>query len=252
MVFNAHGLMRSRFTNDVATNPVAFFDDLKMGSRLRTCNILLILDCSYPARILSHEAIGRYKLETLPLRIYSYDQGCHSSGRAEPLSECMQRLLKRSPDGFSTSDLFRELYPWQSAYKVARGPRHLDSDDSDLYYGKIWLRPQRSQPRAQTSRHRVFMNVTFELDGYPDDGVTVEIARALRHLPHVDQIRLEKIYETRATLVTLIRVVNLVVWMQRWCRKTRERLHEEDEQRAYLEDKESRLRRRREGAEQRL
>ena len=192
-----------------------------MCLRPNTCDQLLILDCTYAGKAFSHEAIGKRKFELLAS--CAHDQLCPARGFATQLSECMQRLLKSSPDGFSTSELYRELYHYKSANKVARarfgsGPLHFDESARD--YGKIWLRPQRLQPKAQTLRNRVFMNVTFALDGYPDSGVTNEIARALRYVPHINQTKFEKLFDPRATLT---RVVKSVIWIQRLSRKMREK-----------------------------
>ena len=184
-----------------------------MCLRPSTCDQLLILDCSFAGKAFSHEVMGRRKFELLAS--CAHDQLFKARGFTKELSESMHHLLKSSPDGFSTSELYRELY-----HRTPYGSRPLHFDQSARGYGKIWLHPQRLQPKAQTLRNRVFMNVTFALDEYPDGGATNEIARALRTLPHVSQIRFEKIYDPRATLT---RVVRLVVWMQRWCRKTRKR-----------------------------
>lgn len=192
-----------------------------MGSHL--CDQLLILDCAYARKAFSHKAIGRRNFEVLASR--ANDQRRQSYSFTTQLSDSMHRLLKCSPNGFSTYELYRELDHRKSADKLAGSPygwRPLHFVLSAPDYGSIWLRPHKLEPKAQTLRNRVFMNVTFALDGYPDGGATNEIARALGNIPHVNQIRFEKIYDPRATLA---RVVKLVIWMQRWCRKTRKRLH---------------------------
>ena len=191
-----------------------------MCLRPNTCDQLLILDCSFAGRAFSHEAIGRRKFELLAS--CAHDQLCPKHGFTRQLSECMQRLLKSNSDGFSTSELYRELYHTKSANKVAKAPygsRPVHFDESARDYGKIWLRPQRLQPKAQTLRNRMFMNVTFALDRHPDRVVTSEIARALRYLPHINQTRFEKLFDPTGTLT---RVVNSVIWMQRLAKKTRE------------------------------
>ena len=221
MVLNAHGSMRSEFTNDVAGDPTAFFESLKMGSRVYTCDQLLILDCAYAGKAFPHQALGRRKFEILASTApYQRHQSYEFT---KQLSECMQRLLKSNAEGFSTSELNSELAHRKSVDKVAgalyeSGPLHFVETAHD--FGRIWLRPQRLQTKTQTLKSRVFMNVTFALDEYPDDEATNEIARALRHLPHVNQFRLEKIYDPKATLTS---VVKLVMWMKRWCKKGRTR-----------------------------
>ena len=191
-----------------------------MCLRPNTCDQLLILDCANAGKAFSHEAVGRRKFELLAS--CAHDQFCRSNNFTQQLSECMQRLLKSSSDGFSTSELYRELYHGKSADKVPGAPyesKPMHFDESARDYGKIWLRPQRLQPKAQTLRDRMFMNVTFALNTNPDSGVTNEIARALRYLPHISQTRFEGLFDPRATLT---RVVISVIWIQRLCKKMRE------------------------------
>ena len=209
--------MRSEFENDGISDSTAFFKNKEMLLRSKTCDQLLILDSAYPRKAFSHEATGRRKSEFLASG--ADDQFCQFRSFTKQLSECMQRLLRSSSDGFSTSELYRELYHTKSANKLAGAPygsRPLHFDESTRDYGKIWLRPLRLQPKAQTSRDRIFMNVTFALDAYPDSGVTKEIARALRHLPHINQTRFEKLFDPRATLT---RVFKTVIWIQRLSRR---------------------------------
>ena len=186
-----------------------------------TCDQLFILDCNYAGKAFSHEAMGRRKFELLAS--CAHDQPCSlTNSFTKQLSECMQRLLKSSPHGYSTSELYRELYHRQSTDKIAGGPfgsRPLHFDESAHDYGKIWLRPQTLQPKARTLGNRMFMNVTFALDVYPDRGVMNEIARAFRYLPHINQTRLEKFYDPRAEL---IRVVKSVIWIQRLSKRRRQ------------------------------
>ena len=221
IVLNTHASMPSKYVNDGSSDPPAVFE---MRLPPNTCDQLLILDCAYAGKSFSHEAMGRRKLELLAA--CSHDQSCQRCQRhgfTKQLSECMQRLLKRSPNGFSTSEMYRALYHRKNADDVAGAPygsRPLHFDESARDYGKIWLRPQRLQPKAQTpSRNRMFMNVTFALDEYPSSAVTKEIARALRYLPHIYQTRFEKLFDPSATLT---RVVKSVIWIQRLFRKRRE------------------------------
>ena len=217
MVLNAHTSMRSRFEGDGISDPTAFFENIEMCLRPNRCDQLLILDCPYAGKAFSHEAIGRRKFELLAS--CPEDEVCQFRGLTKQLSECMQRLLESSSDGFSTSELYRELYHTKSASGLAGAPygsRPLHFDQSARDYGKIWLRPLRLQLKAQTLRDRIFMNVTFALDGYPDDASTNEIARALRYLPNINQTRFERFFHPRATLT---RIVKTVIWIQRLLRK---------------------------------
>ncbi len=216
--------MRSKFQNDRISDPIVFFEKIKMCLRMSSCDQLFILDCNYAGKALWHEAMGRRKFKLLAS--CSHDQPCSLTNNfTKQLSECMQRLLKSSPHGYPTSELYRELYHRQSTDKIAWGPfgsfgsRPLHSDESAHEYGKIWLRPQKLQPNARTLGNRMFMNVTFALDVYPDRGVMNEIARAFRYLPHINQTRLEKCYDPRAEL---IRVVKSVIWIQRLSKRRRQ------------------------------
>ena len=221
MVLNAHASMRSKFSNDGTGDPTVFFENIEMCLRPNACDQLVILDCSYAGKAFSHEAIGRRKFELLASCAHDERAQIHASFTKQ-LSECMQRLLKSNPDGFSTSELYRELYHTYAG-KVAGalyGTRPLHFDESARDYGKIWLRPQRLQQKAQTLRDRVFMNVSFALNEYPDRrAATNEIARALRYLPHIQQTRFEKLFDP---ISTLTRVVKSVIWIQRLSKRMKE------------------------------
>ena len=220
MVLNAHASMRSKFENDGTSDPTAFFENIEMCLRPNTCDQLLILDCAFAGKAFSHQAIGRRKFELLAS--CAHDQFCQGNTFTKQLLECLQGLLKSSPDGFSTSELYRELYHRGSADNVAGAPhgsRPLLFDESARDYGRIWLRPQRLQPEAQTLRNRMFMNVTFALNADPDRAVTNDIARALRYLPHIDQTRFERLFDPKSRLTD---VVTSVILIQRLSRRLRE------------------------------
>ena len=145
--------MRSIFRDDGTSDPTGFFENLEMCLRPNTCDQLLILDCGYAGKAFSHEAMGKRKFEILAS--CAHDDICPPHGFTTQLSECMQRLLKSSPDGFSISELYRELWHYRSANKCGSRPLHFDESARD--YGEIWLRPQRLQPKAATLRNRIFM-----------------------------------------------------------------------------------------------
>ena len=212
--------MRSKFQNDGAGDPTAFFENIEIYLRPNTYDQLLILDCTFARKAFSHNAIGRRKFELLIS--CAHDQRYKLDNFTKQLSKCMQELLKKSPDSFSTSELYRKLYHREGTDEVAGAPyrpkpQHFDESARD--YGKIWLRPQRLQPKAQTLRSRMFLNVTFALNTEPDRVVTNDIARALRYLPHIDLTRFEKLFDP---ISRLRGVVASVTWIQRLARKMRE------------------------------
>ena len=107
----------------------------------------------------------------------------------------MRKLIQTHPKGFSTSQLYRELY---HHIKIDKKPWLFDSARKD--HGKIWLRPQKS-----THLHGVpeklgdtRLNLTLRLQDTPDTHLILnQIALKLQYLPHVDQVKFENLYAPR-------------------------------------------------------
>lgn len=194
-------------------DPTAFFADIQLGLRLASCDQLLILDCAYSAQAFAAEETGRRRFELLTST--SHNGTCLLPGKEGSftgiLINSIKRLLKDYPDGFCTSRLYREIY---HATKPPQS-RPMLFDESCHDYGKIWLRPQKSQMERKPAEERFSLNLTFTIDTRPDLATMNDLAMSLRFLPHVDRIRFEKLYSPRDRLVNF---VQFVIYAQRFLR----------------------------------
>ena len=86
--------------------------------------------------------------------------------------------------------------------------------------GRIWLRPQvqSHQPSKGLEEGR-FLKLTFRLNESPDLAVMNEIALNLQFLPHVDQVRFEKLYAPKEQITDFMRLVLLASKLKPLLRK---------------------------------
>ena len=185
-------------------DPSTFFDDLQTCLRLPQCDQLMIIDCCYAAKAFSPEHIGRQKFELLT-SVAANAKCVAPKSRGSftaTLNKTLEHLLKANPTGFSVSDLYRELYHRSSNTKP------LLFDQSRHHYGQIWLRPQvpeeLQKPESDVTYH---LNITLKLGKEPEAAVMNELASHLQYLPHIDEVRYEKLYAPREQLANFINSV---------------------------------------------
>ena len=117
------------------------------------------------------------------------------------LNQCLFTLLKSNPHGFSTSELFNELYHGSSAVK----PHHFERSQSRHNYGKIMLRQRHLASRPVTEAKEAYsLNLTLQLNAEPQPFTIHELAGSLSFLPHVNQVRLESLYAPRDKLISTV------------------------------------------------
>ena len=203
----------SKYSNkDGNVDPTAFFSDIRTCLRLPNCDQLMILDCCFAAKAFAREPIGKQKFELIasaahdllspaPHLPYSF---------TKTLYHCLERLVKESPKGFSTSHLYRELYHTMPIMEPPdpSNPKPLLFDQARHSYGRIWLRPQiiTDKPPKATEEGR-YLKLTFRLNGMPNLAVMNQLALRLQFLPHVDQIRFEDLYAPREQITDFMRMI---------------------------------------------
>lgn len=109
------------------------------------------------------------------------------------LTEVLETLLHDFPSGFSTSQLYRQVYhKWD--YKKTKP---FLFDQSRRNHDKIWLRPQEDPEVSRDQPHglgETRLNLTLRLNKEPGAVIMNQLALTLQYLPHVDEIRIEKLY----------------------------------------------------------
>ncbi|KAL8711529.1 MAG: hypothetical protein Q9225_007103 [Loekoesia sp. 1 TL-2023] len=191
--------LAAKWAADASGDPTLFMNDVLSCCRLPTCDQLLILDCCRAANAFRHEHIGQRKFEMIV-----------SSGWKDPspapqqpnsftksLNQVLKKLLQENKAGFVTSQLYREIY------------HHMESDvkpwlfdQARRDYGRIWLRPQPPDlsKGVESQKGGASLNLTLKLHEKPDSIAMNQLAQSLQYLPHIDQIRIEKLYAPKEQL----------------------------------------------------
>lgn len=172
----------------------------------------MILDCCYAAKAFSREHIGKRKFELMTSAAHDLVSPAphlpHSFTKT--LYDCLKRLVKENPKGFSTSHLYREVYHTLPATEppARSNPKPLLFDQARHSFGKIWLRPQVVTDRPPKAKEEGrYLKLTFRLNENPDLAVMNELAVHLQFLPHVDQIRFEDLSAPKQQITDFMMLV---------------------------------------------
>ena len=207
--------------------PVSILEDIQGILHLPTCDILVILDCSFSAKSFAREPIGRRCVELLA----SAADDARSPAPFLPQSftstlyEALKRLLKEHPSGFSTSRLYREVYHTMPVTQAPQLPNtkplHFDQSGSGL--GKILLCPQvlQSHNAEYGNEGSTYLKLSFRLNQEPNLLVMNELAIHLQYLPCVQQIRFEDLYAPKEQITNFMRVVMQALRLRTLLRKIR-------------------------------
>lgn len=185
-------------------------NDILGCCRLPACDQLLILDCCYAANAFGPEHLGKRKFEMI------VSSGCNNQvpGPHQPgsftksLNEVLVRLLQQNKTGFATSQLYREIY-----HSIPHHVKPWLFDQARRDYGRIWLRPQvsGSSGDAEPERGGAYLNLTLKLNKEPDSIVMNQLALNLQYLPHIEQVRFEKLYAPRNQIENFMQFVQRAV-----------------------------------------
>ena len=173
---------------------------------------LLILDCCYAEKAFTREHEGKSKFE-LFTSVGPADEG-QPPGRAESftatLNTVLLKLLSKHKKGFSTSQLYRELY---HTLPATRERPHL-FDLAKNTQERMWLRPLQTTHLPDTEGD-IFLNVTIRLKVDEDTAEQPEnlnvvmnrLAYKLQYLQDVDQISFKYLSAPKARLRDFRRIV---------------------------------------------
>ena len=189
-------------------DPTAFFPDVLTCLRLPACDQFLILDCCYAAKAFAREHIGKRKFELLTSAAHNARSPAPHSSKSftKTLTDALRSLLKANPQGFCTSDLYREAYHTIPLHSATTKP--LLFDQSRHNFGKIWLMPQvlsdRPPKNSSEDEEARFLKLTFRLNKNPDLAVMNELALNLQYLPYVDEIKFEDLYAPQQQITSFM------------------------------------------------
>ena len=147
------------------------------------------------------------------------------------LNQTLPKLLKENDNGFLTSDLFSELY--HTVPKDSPRPHLFDQSRHD--YGKIRLRPHNFTAVATPERQNLFLNLTLRINVEPEDAIIHELARHLSFLPHVNEVRFEKMYEPMEDFFAFVKKTQIFNTLLRLRDRTRARMKTAAEREGFRE-----------------
>ena len=163
--------------------------------------------------------MGKRKFELLTSAAHNAESPApeYEGSFTRALNKALQKLLKEHDNGFLTSDLYNELY-----HSVPKHlPRPLLFDQSRHDYGKIRIRPQNFTAVVKPETQAYFLNMTLRINVEPEDAIIYELARGLSFLPHVNEVRFEKMYEPMGDFFTSVRktqIANTLLRLRDRCR----------------------------------
>ena len=147
--------------------------------------------------------MGKRKFELLTSAAHNAESPApeYKGSFTKALNKALPQLLKEHDNGFLTSDLFSELY--HSVPKHLPRPHLFDQSRHD--YGKIRIRPQNFTAAVKHEAQAYFLNMTLRINVEPEDVIIYELAKGLSFLPHVNEVRFEKMYEPLGDFFTSVR-----------------------------------------------
>lgn len=152
---------------------------------------LLIVDCCFAALAFSQEKIGRRKFELLcsvaPGELaYGPD---HASSFTKVLCNALENLLETNKQrGFSTSQLYRELY-----HKSTMKKKPFLFDQSSKNFGWISIRPMSLQASENTADN-VAIELRLEMSKLPSVPEMQDLAACMQYLPLVRSLEFQHLH----------------------------------------------------------
>ena len=172
--------------------------------QLPSCDQLLIIDCCYAAKAFTRGYIGGKRKFDL-LTSAAANEQCPAPSRkgsfTKLLNERLRHLVRNCDNGFSTWDLFAELYHTAEGTK----PHYFNHSRHNL--GNIWLRPQVTNTTSSSEGDGTYVHITLRLNEELDPAIMNEIATSLQYVPHVNQITLDHVFAPKRQLDNFMSLV---------------------------------------------
>ncbi|KAL8672340.1 MAG: hypothetical protein Q9168_003193 [Polycauliona sp. 1 TL-2023] len=214
--------LAAKYKPDGSGDPTLFMNDILGCCKLPACDQLLIIDCCSAADAFGPEHVGKRKCEMI------VSSGCggmppgplHPGSFTKSLHQVLRKLLRENKTGFVTSQLYREIYHSKEP-PVEVKPWHFDQARRD--YGRIWLRPMSANvPGRQAQENETanaYLNLTLKLNKEPDSVTMNQLALQLQYLPHVSEVRYEKLYAPKKQIEDFMHSVRLAAKLRPLIRK---------------------------------
>lgn len=187
-----------KFAPDADGDPTIFFHDLLACLRSAVCDQLVILDCCFSSRAFGSDDWGKGKFELLLSCEHECPAPSLPGSFTATLITALSKLIQEHPDGFSTSQLYREIY------HTIRIVKPLHFDQSSQNFEKIWLTSMKTTiPEPAYGQRRYHVHLKAILDHELEDFEMHQLGLRLRYLPFVSQLNMTKLYSPRVQLESL-------------------------------------------------
>jgi hypothetical protein len=170
-------------------------------------DMLLVVDSCFAAGAFTDQPFGGRKCElfcSIAEKDWARAPGFEGSF-TNILTRTLATMIDETPQGFSTSDLYRRVYQQQH-----QTHKPFLFNQSKFDFGKIWLRPCRQKEKATTALgdSKFTIDVRFHLTSL-DLMQLNKVARALQWIPHVQLVEMLCIHSPTHELGEFIRTVYL-------------------------------------------
>jgi hypothetical protein len=175
-------------------------------------DILLIVDSCFAAGAFTDQPFGGRKCElfcSIAEKDLARAPGQHGSF-TKILTKSLSEMIRESPQGFSTPDLYRRVYRQQH-----QAHKPFLFNQSRLDYGKIWLRPCPQKDKSGTDLEsdddaidsKYTIDVRFHLTKSLDMMELNRVVKALQWIPFVQRVKMQSMHSPNDDLSDFIRTV---------------------------------------------
>jgi hypothetical protein len=176
----------------------------KMGKA--ETDMLLIVDSCYAAGAFTDQPFGGRKCElfcSIAEKDWARAPGMDGSF-TKILTNTLENMIQETPEGFSTSDLYRRVYQQQHQ---TRKPFHFTNSRFD--FGRIWLRPCSKKTAAIPNDSEWSIDVRFHFTKSLDMTELNTVVKALQWIPFVQMVRMQSMRSPSDKLKEFIRTAYL-------------------------------------------
>jgi hypothetical protein len=171
-------------------------------------DMLLVVDSCFAAGAFTDQPFGGRKCElfcSIAEKDWARAPG-HEGSFTKILTTTLARMIEETPEGFSTSDLYRRVYQQQH-----QTHKPFLFNQSKFDFGRIWLRPCRQKGRAalRSAESKYTIDLRIHLAKSLDLMELNKVVKALQWIPYVQMVKMQSMHSPSDELSEFIRTVYL-------------------------------------------
>jgi hypothetical protein len=171
-------------------------------------DMLLVVDSCFAAGAFTDQPFGGRKCElfcSIAEKDWARAPG-HEGSFTKILTTTLSKMIEETPNGFSTSDLYRRVYQQQH-----QTHKPFLFNQSKFDFGRIWLRPCRQNGKAAVALadSKFTIDLRFHLAKSLDLMELNKVVKALQWIPYVQMVKMQSMHSPNDELSEFIRTVYL-------------------------------------------